>query len=311
MFLVKFQWIYQKTGLSFSTDLQDFDIYESSQGRLNCQGKLSYQGPISPRSGGLPRIKLDLTADEKVVLSPIQRQVCHPYKDCPKEGIKTIAYVYEETFAEKVRALLDRANPRDLYDIVNLYRNAKTSLNISNLQKVLKQKCEFRGIPIPRTDDILKHESKLKGAWHDMLEHQLPYLPPFDSFLKILPQFFEWLKGGNLIEEKIPYRFSEGETLVSNQTVWLPVNQKIKSYIELIRFASANRLCVNLKYQNSIYKVECYSLRKTKEDNFILYAWDTRRNEIYGYEVDLIEGVELIDYDFNPRYLVELIPKIL
>ena len=170
------QWIYKKTGLEFPNNSQDFDIYESPQGRLNCQGRLSYQGPISPRSGGLPRIKLDLTADEKMVLPSVQKQVCHPYSDYPEERLKVMAYTYEETFAEKIRALSERASPRDLYDVINLYRNTEASPNKSALQKALKQKCEFKGIPIPRIDDILKHKSKLKGTWHVMLAHQLPYL---------------------------------------------------------------------------------------------------------------------------------------
>ena len=304
------EWIYKQTGLEFLDNLQDFDIYESPQGRLNCQGKLSYQGPVSPRSGGLPRIKLDLTADEKVVLPPVQKTVCHPYSDCPKEGIKIMAYVYEEIFAEKIRALSERASPRDLYDVINLYRNTKVFPNVLELQKALKQKCEFKGIPIPQTDDILKYEAKLKGAWHEMLAHQLPYLPPLDSFWQVLPGFFKWLEGEKS-EEEIPCRFTEGETLVDEQTTWLPLNQKIKSYIELIRFASANRLCVNLKYQDSICKIECYSLRKTKRDQFILYAWDTGKNELCNYDVNHIQDVEITDYSFTPRHLVELTPKIL
>ena len=305
------EWIYQKTGLEFPNDLQDFDIYESPQGRLNCQGKLSYQGPVSPRSGGLPRIKLDFTADEKVILSPVQKQVSHPYSDRPEEGIKTMAYVYEETFAEKIRALFERANPRDLYDVINLYRNVKASPNVSNLKEALKQKCEFKGIPAPKLDDILKHESKLKGAWHEMIAHQLPYLPPFDSFFQVLPEFFKWLEGGKSSEEKTAYRFKEGEVLVKEQTAFLPLKQKIKSYLELIRFASANRLCVNIKYQDLIYKVECYSLRKIKENQFILYAWDVDKNSLCSYAVQHIQGVKITSDSFVPRYLVELTPKIL
>ena len=103
----------------------------------------------------------------------------------------------------------------------------------------------------------------------------------------------------------------EGEILMDEQTAMLPLNQKIKSYIELIRFASANRLCTNLKYQDSTYKVECYSLRRTKEDLIILYAWDTGKNEMCYYKVKHITGVEITDYSFSPRYLVELTPKIL
>ena len=304
-------WIYQKTGLEFSDNLQNFDIYESPQGRLNCQGKLSYQGPVSPRSGGLPRIKLDLTADEKVVLPPIQKRIFHPYSDCSGEGIKVMAYTYEEAFAEKIRALSERANPRDLYDAINLYRNAEAYPNVSALQEALKQKCEFKGILVPRTDDILKHKSKLEGAWHTMLAHQLPYLPPFDSFWQILPDFFNWLAGKKLPEEKTPYKFSEGETLIHEQTIQLPLKQRLKSYLEIIRFASANRLCVNLKYQDLIYKVECYSLRKTKENRFILYAWDTDKTEMCSYNVEHVQDVEITDFSFSPRYLVELTPKIL
>ena len=305
------EWIYKETGLEFPDNLQDFDIYESPQGRLNCQGKLSYQGPVSPRSGGLPRIKLDLTADEKVVLPPVQKQVCHPYNDCPEKSIKVMAYTYEEIFAEKIRALSDRASPRDLYDVINLYRNTEASPDVSVLQEALKQKCEFKDIPIPKTDDILKYKPKLKGAWHVMLGHQLPYLPPLDSFLQVLPEFFKWLESEKSSEEKTPYRFSEGETLVNKQTTQLPLNQEVKSYIELIRFASTNRLCVNLKYQSSICKIECYSLRKTKEDQLILYAWDIDKNEMCNYDVNHIQDIKITNYSFSPRYLIELTPKIL
>ena len=34
-----------------------------------------------------------------------------------------LAYDYVEAFAEKFRALAERTRPRDLYDVVNLYRN--------------------------------------------------------------------------------------------------------------------------------------------------------------------------------------------
>ena len=54
---------------------------------------------------------------------------------------------------KKIRALSERASPRDLYDVINLYRNTEASPNKSALQKALKQKCEFKGIPIPRIDD--------------------------------------------------------------------------------------------------------------------------------------------------------------
>lgn len=80
----------------------EFDIYNNSRGRLNCQGKLGCRGPVSPASGGWPKIKLDLTADEELILPPVRREVFHPYSDRPEGGIWANCYAYEEAFAEKL-----------------------------------------------------------------------------------------------------------------------------------------------------------------------------------------------------------------
>ena len=55
-------WIHEQTGIEVPTDQQTFEIYTNPRGTPSCQGKLSYRGPVSPRL--LPRIKLDLTADD-------------------------------------------------------------------------------------------------------------------------------------------------------------------------------------------------------------------------------------------------------
>jgi hypothetical protein len=46
----------------------------------------------------LPRIKLDLTADERVVWEPAITEIFHPYSDAPEEGIEVLAYDYIEAF---------------------------------------------------------------------------------------------------------------------------------------------------------------------------------------------------------------------
>jgi len=79
-------WIEKKTGITFPKQA-DFEVHPNNP--LSCTGKITYLGPVSPRNSsvGLPTIKLDLTADEFIVLPPIQKQVFHPYTDCPKNGI--------------------------------------------------------------------------------------------------------------------------------------------------------------------------------------------------------------------------------
>jgi hypothetical protein len=71
-------WIYEESGVEIPIDKQEFEIYQNPRGALSCQGKISYKGPVSS-THTLPRIKLDLTADERVVLPPVAVEIFHPY----------------------------------------------------------------------------------------------------------------------------------------------------------------------------------------------------------------------------------------
>ena len=71
-------WIADECGLNIPGDQLGFDIYQNPRGRLSCQGKFGYRGPVSPNTGGWPKIKLDLTADEKLVLPSVRREVFQP-----------------------------------------------------------------------------------------------------------------------------------------------------------------------------------------------------------------------------------------
>ena len=301
------EWIYQQIGLEFSVDLQSFDIYENPRGSLSCQAKLSYRGPVSPSSGGLPRIKLDLTADERLVLPPVQMSIWHPYNDAPAEGIKVLAYAYEEVFAEKIRALAERTRPRDLYDVVNLFRNAEARPSASVLFDVLTQKCEFKGISVPQHGDLDEHQSDLEGAWDTMLKHQLPALPPVATFWNVLPELFAWLGGTLSPRDPLSYVLERGDTIIRERTLNLPLVGNAQSYLEIIRFAAANRLCVDLGYASRTRRIEPYSLRLTKEGNFILHAWNVDSGAHRSYRVDRIEGAKITGQNFSPRYEVELI----
>lgn len=156
-------WIYEETGVEVPADQQEFEILRNPRGNLSCQGKLSYKGPISP-TRPLPRIKLDLTADERIVLPPVRADIFHPYSDMPEEGIEVLAYDYVEAFAEKFRALAERTRPRDLYDVVNLYRNANARPEQQQFITVLREKCAFKGIELPRLADLEPHRDALEAG---------------------------------------------------------------------------------------------------------------------------------------------------
>ncbi|MAW86458.1 MAG: hypothetical protein CMJ42_08010 [Phyllobacteriaceae bacterium] len=308
------EWIYEQSGLEFPADSQDFDIFTNPRGNPSCQGKLSYRGPVSPSSGGLPRIKLDLTADERLVLAPVRTPIFHPYSDAPDGGIEVLSYAYEEAFGEKVRALAERTRPRDLYDVINLFRNEEAQPAPAVLLDILRQKCEFKGIAVPQAGDLDSHRTDLEGSWSNMLAHQLPELPPVASFWDALPEFFAWLAGTAAPTMPAAYRMAEGESVIRERTLRLPVSGRVQSDLEVIRFAAANRLCVELDYidergRRSTRLIEPYSLRRTQDNNIILHAWNVESDAHRSYRVDRIQGARTTNRSFTPRYAIELTPS--
>ena len=302
------EWIYERAGIEVPEDRQEFQIFRNPRGTMSCQGKLSYRGPIAPRSGALPRVKLDLTFDELLVLPPAKRVIFHDYSDAPVEGITVRCYAYEEAFGEKTRALGERARPRDLYDVINLYRNLNARPQSAVLLDVLQQKCGHRGITVPTLADLQAHRDDLKGSWQPMLGHQLQALPPVESFWNALPEFFDWLQTGVTPAVPATYQLTTGETVLRERTLRLPVTAAAQSYIEIVRFAAANHLCVDLQYQGSIRRIEPYSLRRTRDGNIVLHAIRTANGEHRSYRVDRIAGATTTGESFVPRYVVELSP---
>jgi len=301
--------VYQETGIALPADYQKFEIFENPRGNPGSQVKIGYQGPISPRGRSMPRIKLDLTADECIVLPPVQSSVFHPYGDEPEDGISIRSYAYEEAFAEKVRALAERARPRDLYDVINLFRNADSRPAPAVLHDVLSQKCEYKGIRVPVLTDLEQYRGDLEAGWETMLARQLPTLPPVETFWDELPRFFAWLKSEEVPEVPAAYAVAEGEEVIRERTLRLPLRPVTQSYLEVIQFAAANRLCVALSYQRSTRLIEPYSLRRTREGNIILHAFNVDKGAHRSYRADRIESVSVTDRKFVARYEVELTPS--
>ena len=300
-------WVYDHTGIELPRNRREFDVYANPRGTRSCQARIPYRGPIAPRGRVLPNIKLDLTADEHLALAPIHTPIFHPYSDVPESSIHVTAYAYEEVFAEKIRALAERTRPRDLYDVINLYRNTDARPASAVVLDVLRRKCEYKGIPIPLSRvDLEPHRQELESAWEHMLSYQLPALPPLQDFWNTLPEFFAWLKSDVVREAPAAYVIAAGETVLRARTLHLPVSGNAQAYLEVIRFAASNRLCVDLLYKDRPRRIEPYSLRSTKDGNVILHAYDIRKRGHQSFRVDLIQGANATGETFVPRYAVEL-----
>src|SRR3990167_5470309 len=132
-------WVGDASGIEIPVDSIRFEKYQNNAGKESIEGRIGYICPMRRRNS-LARIKLDLTDDEILVMPAELREVHHPYSDMPPEGIKANSYCFPEVFAEKIRALSERARPRDLYDVIHLFRRANQHAKPAEILRILKKK---------------------------------------------------------------------------------------------------------------------------------------------------------------------------
>jgi Nucleotidyl transferase AbiEii toxin, Type IV TA system len=227
-----------------------------------------------------------------------------------------LAYDYVEAFAEKFRALAERTRPRDLYDVVNLYRNADARPEHVQFVEVLRQKCAFKGIQLPQLVDIEGHRSDVEAGWMGMLNHQLPALLPLTSFWDALPEIFNWLHGQVAASVLPAGPLIGGATggAIRERIISLPIGVRGQNFIETVRFAAANRLLVEIDYRDkkgvrSTRAIEAYSLRRSRAGEVLLMAVRSADGKDRSYLVDSILGVTPTQTSFTPRYPIELTPS--
>ena len=163
--------------------------------RRSAEGRIYYRGPRNAPQAS--RLKLDLTIAEVMVLPTIPQKIFHQYPDGLPEPATVRCYSLEEIFAEKIRALGERSSPRDLYDIVNLFRRKDLLPDSDLIRSVYAEKCQSKGLKSFTIEDLqmLPLREQLESEWGNMLARQLPELPPFVSFWEELPRVFAWLDG--------------------------------------------------------------------------------------------------------------------
>jgi len=308
------EWVYEQTGIELPPEKIHFEVFQNRRGRPTGQGRISYRGPISPTSGDLPRIKLDLTFDEVLVLPPVNRPISHPYSDSREIGMDARCYSYEEVFAEKIRALAERARPRDLYDVINLFRHDEFHPAPEVIRDTLAKKCDYKSIPFPTLGALSPLREELEADWVVMLDHQLPALPPVDAFWSELPALFAWLETGTRPAVLAAFPMGAGEVIIRPPAGSISIPGVGSSApIEVIRFAASNRLCVELDYvddkgSRGTRVIEPYSMRRTQAGDIVLHAVRADGTGHRSYRIDRIRGARATKQSFTPRYAIELTP---
>lgn len=268
------------------------------------EGRVYYRGPNQTRN--VASIKLDLLGNETVLRPTVLRPISHPYSDAfpPPEQVR--CYSFEELFAEKLRALGERCRSRDLYDVINLYRRRDLHIHAELIWDVLQQKCAAKGLSSPTLASLESSPNRMEveSEWENMLKHQLPALPPFEHYWNELGDVFDWLAGVPKLSilERMPSLEGEDETWTPPPTIW---TWGLGQPLEVVRFAGANHLCVELGYGGNTRIIEPYSLRRSRAGSTLLHAIRHDSGQHRSYRVDRIESIRVTTQPFRPRYLIE------
>lgn len=153
-------------------EFRNVDIFKEN-GERGLRGDISYQGPLfTGKSGSKGKVRVDVSfrgetgATEKVVVAP-------KYDDISQFVLT--AFTPPEIFAEKVRALVIRGKPRDLYDVwVLLGSGVKIDYQLINKKlKLYKKTFDF--------SEFKKMIKKSKEGWEFDLQGLLSQIIPFED----------------------------------------------------------------------------------------------------------------------------------
>jgi len=296
--------------------------------RITFVGKISYRGPLMPQINTPPRIRIDLTQHEVIVESPEKRPIRHFYSDAPDPPFSILCYTVNEVLAEKTRALLERqARARDVYDVVNISRNHRDEIDPKQASKILRKKFEFKELSVPSSEELISSIdfATLEANWDQQLRHQLPVLPPVQSYFNELKESaLAWMEERPVVERLPLVSVQAGDRAVPRMAFPQMAQARFgsvppsggvafvsNSVLDKIRYAARNRLYVEIQYHGVSRIVEPYSLRIRGTGNLLLYVHEVLRGGVRtemtkAYMVAQIQEVKITEKEFHPRYAVEL-----
>jgi predicted nucleotidyltransferase component of viral defense system len=140
------------------------------------------------------RIKLEITHEEPVMMTPDSRPLIHGYDE--ELAVQVRCYQLEEIAAEKLRTLLqthqklvarawNRPRARDYYDLWRILGAYGDALKNAQLIELLHRKCEHRKVSFAGVDDFFTKEllAESHRHWDTNLRPFVADLPTSDTVL--------------------------------------------------------------------------------------------------------------------------------
>lgn len=139
---------------------------------------IEYVGPLRAADGR--NIKIDVASDEVVRDGSERRALLSEYSDLDGSGHLIDVYGVAEIWAEKARSLMQRSEPRDLYDLHQLLEDDPTLPG--HAKDLFRRKAIAKSL---QPDDLLARldgrQKTWQRLWQQRLGNQVRDLPDFDG----------------------------------------------------------------------------------------------------------------------------------
>lgn len=151
---------------------------------------IGYIGPLGGQ-GSNKRVKVDISRSEQLVFDPVMKNAFVDYSDF--EDYQLLCYSLEEVLVEKMRAVMQRMQARDFYDL--WYLLEEQGMEIDFYVSEFSTKCKSKNL---KAEDFpIKLNQRLpqyKGRWQSSMKEQIRDLPEFEQVEREVMRHFKKLK---------------------------------------------------------------------------------------------------------------------
>lgn len=182
-------WVYEESRISLS--IQNETQHETG----NFNFYLAYTGPLGG-AGANKDIKVDISQDELIYNAPEKKQIINMYSDFEQE-YSVLCYSLGEVIAEKMRSVMQRTAPRDIYDLWYLFETERH--DIEDHIFAFQDKSKYKGYEPNELIKVIKQKEKTYAKhWNEHLANQIRDIPDFNDVWRELGK--HWRKFQKFIE---------------------------------------------------------------------------------------------------------------
>ena len=189
-FMELIEWVYEESRITLA--IKD----ETQHMTGNVTFYIAFTGPLGGARANKD-IKVDFSQDELLYYLPEEKQIINSYSDLKKEKYSILCYTLGEVIAEKMRSIMQRTAPRDIYDLWYLFEIE--GQDIEDHIFAFQDKANHKGYdPIELINIIEKKEKIFAKHWHDHLANQMTEIPDFNDVWRELGK--HWRRFQKFIE---------------------------------------------------------------------------------------------------------------